>query len=175
MENKLAEFIETNNANLDALESKCISRRLKRELINMYKLYDNIHVHLIQTSTVCSIIVNETVSGKRVCYKFEITYNYPFVCPNVFLNNHKYNNFLISNQNYEFADIKKMAGIHCFCCESITSLCKDKWSCRNTLQDIITEIKFFKNIKRKIILKLLIDKIKYKYLLCDIDIATWIF
>lgn len=173
MENK-TDLIETNNAKIDSIENKCISKRLKRELSIMYKLYEEIYV-VIENENQCTVIIYEFLNEKRISYKFIITKHYPFICPTVFLNNKMYIEFLISNQNQHFDDFKKIAGIDCLCCESITSLCKDKWSCRNTLQDIIVEMNHFKNIKRNIVLKLLLDKIKYKYLITDINLGCWVF
>ena len=94
MENK-TDLIENNNLKLQSLNFKCISRRLKREFISMYKLYDEILIEESLTSdNVINVIVYELVDSKRVCYKFFIKNNYPFVCPAIFLNNRPNKTFL---------------------------------------------------------------------------------
>jgi hypothetical protein len=163
MENKL-DIIENNNFILDTLSiSKCISRRLKRETSIMCQLYQEINVELTQKSN--EICVN--VHDFGISYKFIIGLNYPFVCPIVFLNNRKYKQILVSKTNYEITYLKKLTGIDCLCCNSLT--CSEKWAPNNNLNDIINEIKYFKKIKRDLVFKILTDKIKVKYLNSDIE------
>lgn len=169
MEKKL-DIIENNNFILDTLSiSKCISRRLKREFSIMCKLYQKVYVELTQKSN--EICVNVYDFG--ISYKFTIGINYPFVCPTVFLNNHKYKQILANKTNYEITYLKKLTGIDCLCCNSLT--CSEKWAPNNNLNDIINEIKYFKKIKRDLVFKIITDKIKEKYLNSDIDLISWLF
>ena len=163
-------MMEKNNYILDSLtSSKCISRRLKREFISMYDLYQEINVELTQKPN--EICVNVYDFG--VSYKFIIGVNYPFVCPTVFLNNRNYKQILGSKTNYEITYLKKLTGVDCLCCRSLT--CSEKWAPNNKLNDIINEIKYFKKIKRDLVFKILTDKIKDKYLNSDIDLISWLF
>jgi len=57
--------------------------------------------------------------------------NYPFRCPNININNHKYLN-LISKKC-----LKSSNYYRCLCCESIT--CANNWSPMNQMIDIINE------------------------------------
>jgi hypothetical protein len=169
MENKL-DIIENNNFILDTLSiSKCISRRLKREISIMCQIYQEINVELTQKSN--EICVN--VHDFGISYKFIIGLNYPFVCPTVFLNNRKYKQILTNKTNYEITYLKKLTGVDCLCCNSLT--CSEKWAPNNKLNDIINEIKYFKKIKRDLVFKILTDKIKVKYLNSDIDLISWLF
>jgi hypothetical protein len=173
MEDK-TDLIENNKLKLQSLNSKCISRRLQREFISMYKLYDEIQIEeSLTTENFINVIVYELVDNKIVCYKFLIKNNYPFVCPTVFLNNRTYKSFLYGKTKYEDIHLKKIAGLTCLCCRSLT--CTDNWSPRHTLTNIIDEIKYYKKIKKGLVLKIITDKIKFKYLIEDIDLFTWVF
>lgn len=165
------ELIQNNNFILQMVQSKCISKRLNRELISMYKLYDEVNIELNQNSNEICVNVYEIVDNKKVWYKFAISPNYPFVCPSVFLNNHKYKSLLASKTSYEITYLKKLKGIDCFCCSSLT--CSNNWAPSSKLNDIINEIKYFKKMKKDLILKIFADKIKLKYLVADIDLDSW--
>jgi hypothetical protein len=172
MEEK-TDLIENNNLKLELLNIKCTSKRLKREFISMYKLYDEVFVELIPNSNEFNVIVYEFIDNKRVCYKFVIGINYPFVAPTIFLNYRTYRNFLFNKTSYEAIHLKKLKGINCLCCHSLT--CTSNWSPRHTLTNIIDEIKYYKKIKKHLVLKIMMDIIKRKYLIDDIDLASWLF
>ena len=172
MENK-AHLIENNNSKLDNIFSKTISRRLKKELLNMYELYETVIVELIQNSENFHIIVYETKENKQICYTFLISVNYPFVCPTVFLNNYAYKRLLISATNYEMQSLKTLTGLDCLCCQSLT--CSINWSPGYMLENIMNEINTYKQIKRNIVLKICANKIIRKYLIEDINLDCWLF
>jgi len=172
MENK-TDLIENNNLKLELLSSKCVSRRLKREFISMYKLYDKIMIESNQITSAFNVIVYELIDNKSVCYKFTINHNYPFIAPIVFLNNRTYKTFLCGKTKYEDIHLKKFTGLNCLCCASLT--CLDNWSPRHTLTNLIDEIKYYKKIKRDLVFKIITDVIKFKYLIDDIDLASWLF
>lgn len=187
MENK-TNLIDKNNYNLDLVVSKNIAKRIQRELTAMYKLYDVVTVELSIKSKDCIITVHELVYGKINCYKFCINNNYPFSCPTVFLNNQPYLKLLSNLTAYEkqpysnalsnktkckISNLKNLTGFDCLCCSSIT--CRNNWSPCCVLTNIIDEIQHFKKIKKNLVLKIFADKIKYKYLIEDIDLDSWLF
>ena len=150
-----------------------IYRRLQRELTSMSKFYDEFTIEEGKTSGEINVIIYELIDNKIVCYKFVINQNYPFVCPAVFLNNRPYKSFLYGKTNYEYINLKKNFGIECLCCESLT--CNANWSPKETLNNIINEIKHYKKIKKNLVYKIIIDIIKRKYLIEDIDLTSWFF
>lgn len=172
MENK-TDLIKNNNSNIDLFASNCISKRLKREFINMYNLYDEVIVELSQKPNILNVVVYEYIDKKRVCYKFDINMNYPFHSPVVFLNNTPYITFLLHKTKYEEKYLKKLNGVDCLCCSSIT--CHYNWYPKNTLNDVIKEIKYYKKVKKDLVLKILLDKIKLQYLIDDIELEGWLF
>jgi len=172
MENN-ADLIKNNNLKMESLTLKSIYRRLQRDLTSMYKLYDKITVEEGNTSNEFNVIIYELVDEKIICYKFVIKHNYPFACPAVFLNNRPYKSFLFGKTNYEYINLKKNFGIDCLCCESLT--CNENWSPKQTLNSIIDEIKHYKKIKKNLVFKIIIDIIKRKYLIEDVDLTSWLF
>ena len=172
MENN-TEMIEKNNSNLDALINKSITRRVRKELQNMYKLHHEVIVELIQNSSNFHIIVNDTKEGKKICYKFLINSNYPFVCPTVFFNNYAYKRLLVGITNYEMKNLRTLIWMDCFCCQSLT--CSNNWSPGYMLSNIISEINCYKQLKRDITLKIIANIISRKYLVEDIKLDCWLF
>ena len=162
-----------NTLKIDKILSKTISKRLKKELQNLHNLYHEIDVELIPNSENLYIIVYDFNEGKKVCFKFLISVNYPFVCPTVFFNNFAYKRLLICVNNYETKNLKDISGYDCLCCQSIT--CGANWSPGYMLTNIINEINIYKKIKRDILLKMFADKIKRKYLIEDIDLDCLLF
>jgi hypothetical protein len=63
--------------------------------------------------------------------------------------------------------------IRCFCCKTI--LCGDNWVPSFTLKNILEETEHFKNICRDISHIIIINVIKRKYLIDDININDWLF
>ena len=173
----LSDTVKNNNKRLETFTSYCAGKRIKRELDNMYKIYDDIIVEFIQGKTIeedfLNIYVYETINNKRICYKFNVGINYPFRCPTINLNKHKYKQLLCTKTMYETINLKKHFDKDCLCCTSIT--CSVNWSPGNTLCDLINEIKYFKNIKKSLVFKIFIKYIKLKYLIEDIDIDSFLF
>ena len=58
------------------------------------------------------------------------------------------------------------------CC--FTMLCYNNWTPSNTILKIIKQISELMNEKQMIYKTLLIDRIKYQYLIDDIDIESWL-
>lgn len=99
--------------------------------------------------------------------------NYPFRAPKVQINFRPYYDFLKISSSKFTESLKKIHNIRCLCCSTIT--CGDKWSPALTTSRIIEEIRRFKGYKRDLINKLLADKIKFRYLIDDIDLDSWLF
>lgn len=106
-------------------------------------------------------------------YKFVITSNYPFVPPKLSINE-KLISFNHNLENQLFNEtLKKYTGIQCFCCETI--LCSNNWNPGFTFIHIIDDINKYKNARLQVIHRLIIDIIKIKYLIDDINIVEWLY
>jgi hypothetical protein len=150
----------------------CIKKRIKKELEMLYKLYNDVTVSLYEKTFKVSIC--EITNKNKQKYEFIIPECYPFVCPQILYQGFPYIEFLKLNRTLtEYAVIKKITGQNCFCCHSLN--CRDNWSPSTTIQKIIEEIHKIKNYKRLMIYKIIADKIKFKYLIEDIDLDSWLF
>lgn len=106
-------------------------------------------------------------------YKFIIPYNYPFKHPKLYIDN-KYINFKHNTMNSEFCKkLKQYTGIQCFCCETI--LCSNNWSPGFTMISVLEEIDKYREARHQIAVRIIIDVIKRKYLIDDINIIEWLY
>ena len=148
--------------------STTLKRRLRRECETMIPKYDEIKVEYKSNTEILVV-----VTKKRNIYTFNIPLNYPFSVPDVNLNGKNIYTFFDLRSNRFKKVLKYITGMDCLCCNSF--LCRDNWSPSITIDKIINQIEEYHNIKHLIISKLLMDKIKYKYLNRDIDLDSWLF
>lgn len=167
-----SDLVKKNDEILQSYGSKCINRRIKKELEPLYNMYDDITISI--NSNKLKVGICKINDKKKQQYDFEICENYPFRPPKIFYQNRPYSDFLkINYSKNELSLVKKITGNECLCCSSLN--CRDNWTPAITLQKIILDINRVKILKRNIINKLLADKIKYKYLIDDIDLDSWLF
>ena len=163
----MSEFIQSHLAKLG---SKTLTRRIRREYEQLEQQCESIAVELNENQNLSFTI---TRKGDTDQYKFILHNEYPFVQPTVFINDKPYISFL-NLRSFRFNNmLKYVSGFHCLCCNSICF--KQQWSPAYTIKRIMSEIDKYKQIKRNIILKLLADQIKDKYLISDIDLDSWLF
>ena len=145
-----------------------INRRIKRECLTMRDKYDEIIVEY-------TIHGNILVSFKKLqnTYLFNIPSNYPFTSPRLYINGMEHNRFFNLASNRFTSVLKYISGLDCLCCHSL--LCKNNWSPAVTMEHVINEMEEYKNYKYLIFIKLILDKIKKKYLNRDIDLDSWLF
>jgi ubiquitin-protein ligase len=114
---------------------------------------------------------NNIRDNKHYC--FYIPKYYPFKPPKMTINNKPIGFYHKVNSN-EFRDnLKKYTGIECFCCETI--LCPHNWGPVCTIKDIIFDIQKFANATHQIIIRIIVDVIKRKFLNTDIPIIEWLY
>jgi predicted peptidase len=70
-------------------------------------------------------------------------------------------------------NLKKYTGIQCFCCETI--LCSDNWSPAFTMNHVINDIDKCKDARHQVIIRIIVDVIKRKYLIDDTNIIEWLY
>lgn len=106
-------------------------------------------------------------------YKFVVSNNYPFKSPKIFINN-KSISFYHQIQNLDFSRaLKKYTGIECFCCETI--LCSNNWNHAFTFTNVLDDINRYKDARRQIVVRIIIEVIKRKYLNNDTNIIEWLY
>ena len=167
-----SDIIQHNDHILQNFSTNCIRKRIKKELEMLYKLYNDITISSYNKTIKISIC--ELIDNKKQKYEFIIPESYPFKGPQILYQGIPYIEFLKLNRTLtEYMVIKKITGNNCFCCHSLN--CSDNWSPAITIQKIIEEIYKIKNYKRLMIYKMIVDKIKFKYLIEDIDLDCWLF
>jgi len=119
----------------------------------------------------CIINVFCKVNNKN--YKFIILNSFPFIPPKLEIQCKPYSYYL-DFYSIQFKHLYfKHKGIPCFCC--ITKTCVNNWSPSITFVDIIEETIHFHNECREIAHMVIVNVIKRKYLIDDIDIFSWLY
>lgn len=166
---------------LSTILNGCLRRRIKREIDKLIELEickDNIvwlkpninHQHNNLNTYTISF---NNIKNNNYYYEFVLSQDYPFKSPKLIINSKHYSHYLkIQNNQFRNALIKYNF-IDCFCCESI--LCGNNWTPHYQLTNILSESYKFKNICREIAYRIIINAIKLKYLVYDINIAEWLF
>lgn len=156
------------------IEIPLIAKRIKRELQEMKQrgfFRNDSDVDIIKKS------LNERefhliMKTNGRLYTFRIPHNYPFHAPKFFLNNKPYSHYF-KFKSSEFRDkFYKNQCKNCFCCQSI--LCCDNWGPHLNISKIIEEVNTLYNDCRKIVDTIIIDVIKRKYLIDDVNILEWL-
>jgi hypothetical protein len=164
---------------LDMITSNPIRRRLEREFVNLVSLDliypETVMVELCENkmSHYPSFLVSFVKIKGHMYFEFIVNINYPFTPPKLNINFRPYLHYL----NFKSSHFKEMLftykKIRCFCCKTI--LCGDNWVPSLTLKNILEETEHFKNICRDISHIIIINVIKRKYLIDDININDWLF
>lgn len=152
-----------------------LKKRLINEVKNLLIMGYCIDIFFIDDNEKLLILIFNDINSKTK-YTFQINHNYPFKQPKLFINSIPYENLLstcCSSNNIFSKLLLKITGISCLCCHSIT--CGNNWTPIFSLKNIILETIQYKQYVRHVINKILADKIKYKYLIKDIDLDCWLF
>jgi ubiquitin-protein ligase len=166
MEEQIKKYLNNEN-----IESKFILNRLLRESIYFEQYFNSLSVS--SHNNYYHILVKDKNNYKYNEYCFILDNNYPFKPPKLLINNINYKKFCMRSSNLYYDLFYKISGIRCMCCYNL--LAYDKWSPGNKLVDVIKEINTFRQYKKNLIYKIMVDKIKNKYLINDIDLESWLF
>lgn len=154
------------------IKSKTMAKRLKRELNIVVDSYDILQVDFtIKGELKIFFQKKKDNFFTIICLTFSDCY--PFLPPKITINEKSYFDCLRLKSIRFNSVLKYLNGLNCLCCSSF--LCRDHWSPAFTINKIFLEIEEFKQIKRNIVRKLLLDKVKEKYLVKDIDLDSWLF
>jgi len=145
----------------------------KKRIINEYcKLFGVSNIKWGLSKDIKIIISFEKWhNNKNIQYKF-LLINYPFNAPIIYVNNVILKNCLTMSSKHVTL-LKRWKNIGCLCCNScLTSI---GWSANISFNQIITEIERLLEIINGIHIMEIIEIIKNKYLIFDIDIFSWIY
>ena len=167
------EKINSNNLlPLELITNPVIKKRISREIIMLDEKYLSIFFYIDENMKLpVLMIVDEKFKNNNI-YSIIFNNNYPFVSPIVKINFACYYHFLKLN-NLSLQILKKIHYKDCLCCSSI--LCSNNWSPTCTINNIIKEIRKNKSYKRDIMYKIMMNRIKDKYLIEDINLDSWLF
>jgi len=165
---------EPNKNAISSINIKCIKSRLTREYNDLYTKYPNsiIYVYNNEELKQVSFSIRIDEGTKIQNYVFIIDDKYPFYPPRLLYNEHPYSDFLKLPSPRFGNYLKKLFNKNCLCCASLD--CKYNWSPGVNLSMIINDVNNMRIYKRSIIHSILIDQVKDKYLIDDIDILTYI-
>jgi ubiquitin-protein ligase len=168
---------------LSIIRNQPMRKRLTRELISLINNNDN-PIYLIDVNCNTNTNINQhyknfpysinlyEINTGRI-YEIILGDSYPFGPPKLNINYKPYSDyFKFSSLTFKEA-LYKYKKIRCFCCETIT--CGDNWSPALTIQRIINEFHKFGNYCREISHRVIIDVIKRKYLISDINLLEWLY
>jgi len=145
-------------------------KRILNEVSDIFLNHNNVKLEYSDNRKIiiCSKIKNYLIN-------IELEYSYPFVPPTVKIDNmyifdfYKFPGMRMNN----IMNDSQLSNIVCFCCTSFLN--KRNWSPCRKMNKIIDEIIEIINLKKKIYFKILIDKIKDKYLINDINLFQYLF
>ena len=147
---------------------KYLAKRVQRECLMVRDKYDEICVEYNNNQE-----LSVTFKNKYNQYSFYLSKPYPFVPPRVTVDKLSQNElFHIRTKRFQTI-LKYISGLDCLCCHSY--LCRNNWSPTVPLSKVISQIDEYRNIKKNIALKIIIDQIKLKYLNRYIDLDSWVF
>lgn len=162
---------------IDSIKETCLKNRIKNEYKELVNLYTNatnkyeIFVSYDPITTQVTITLFETKYNNE--YTFIVDKKYPFQPPTFHFNNRPYSYYL-KLPSQKFTDhLKKFTNKACLCCSSLS--CKYNWSPGIKLKMFIDELNKTRQHKRNIVYKILAENIKYKYLIDDIDLDSFLF
>lgn len=115
-----------------------------------------------------------TVDNNNNTYEILLTVDYPFKPPkHIYVNKVNYNKILVISEEKIKKYLFKYYGIKCLCCYSIIN--NNNWTPIRFLCNIINDIDQVLNIKKNLYIKILCDKIKYKYGFQYLNIEEYLF
>ena len=162
---------------LDLIPIKSLRKRLDREIREIISLgiCSNINI-MVETLNTYNPITTYNIGFTQITdnqyYEFIISTDYPFKPPKLIMNTTPYSNYFKFESDAFKKTLFRYNGMNCFCCESI--LCWGNWTPHYKIISILDEVKQFKQICRDISYRIIIDVIKRKYLVNDINITEWI-
>lgn len=156
------------------METNRVLKRIKREveqlITSKFCIENQVEIKNIDNGEYNVIITN--LFDKKTC-EFKMSSNHPFKPPKLFIDNRLISfHHKINSENFRNSLIKH-TGIDCFCCETI--LCGNNWSPQFTLKDVICDIYKYRDARHQVIIRIIVDVIKRKYLVDDINIIEWLY
>lgn len=146
-----------------------ISRRIKNES-RIWENRINECYNILEDENKIEVCIFDIGYVNYLFLIFEISFEYPFKPPKIYLNGKDFKMFLRTGTIFR-NDLKKIVGSDCLCCASI--ICN--WGPTLSIINIVEEIKSFLKIKLKLIEIFFVRKLinKIPLVLCE-NIITYL-
>ena len=159
---------------MESVNSNRILKRIKREVEQLISsnicIEEQVEIKNIDNDEY-NVIIKNLID--KTNYEFKMSSHHPFKPPKLFINS-KLVNFHHKIISEQFRNsLVKYTGIECFCCETI--LCSNNWSPQFTLKNIIHDIDKYRNARHQVVVRIIVDVIKRKYLIDDVNIIEWLY
>lgn len=148
--------------------SKVVNGRIKTEIKRSIDNYDEITCYYLEKKD-----IQITFKRKNNVYVFSVPPHYPFAPPKLTINGLDQQSFFNLASIRFTKTLIAVSGIDCLCCDSY--LCYNNWNAAKTMNQVIEQIEKYKTFKYLIFVKILIEKIKEKYLHRWIDLESWFY
>jgi len=165
-----------NIAPLEIIPNKILKKRLSNEILTLNE--DNISLFFYleeKNKTPVIQIIDEKYKNMNI-YKFFFYDTYPFSPPKLYINEEPYGKILsdkfLNLNKFISEKMRKFYSKNCLCCSSIT--CSNNWSPSFSINNLIKEIRQNRINRNEIIYVILINVIKKKYLIEDINLYKWL-
>ena len=160
---------QSNQMNTDlSVKARGISNRINSEILNLFNQSDFVSSERKGTSILIKVIKGENT------YEFDLQKDYPFKPPvNIRCNGNNYKRSL-HNYSENFRKIlKNKYHMECLCCNTV--LCGTNWTPACNSTHIINEMDKIIKIQKEIIIIILCDDIRSKYLCTFAEFEKYLF
>jgi hypothetical protein len=145
-----------------------ISNRINSEIINLFNQTDYVSSERKGTSVLIKVIKGENI------YEFAFQKDYPFKPPiNIKFNGDIYKKSLFNHCEKYRKILKNKYHMECLCCNTV--LCGTNWTPACNSSHIINEMDKITKIQKEVIIILVCDEIREKYLCTFAEFEKYLF
>jgi hypothetical protein len=155
-----------------------LTKRIQREIKTLVKFNicnseDDIEItEKMFHNTSIRIYIIEFISNKdNKSYKFKITSDYPFECPKLYINNKLFDFYEKSMKYGLLRTNQRYREMGCFTSQPIIT----QWKIHYIFMDLLRTYDACRESCRRIYFVIIVDIIKRKYLIDDINIIEWLY
>jgi hypothetical protein len=160
----MGEIMSEFNFNINDVQ--LIKKRINKEFSNMKLKEDE---YFINNNEVNIYFTNEL--KEDLLFTWKLSRYYPFRAPEFIINGKPYT-YYTRFYSYEFElEFYKKKGNKCFCCDTLLK----RWAPNILLHDLIKEYNNMRTECREIFDNIIVNIIKRKYLIDNINIMEWLY
>lgn len=160
---------QSNQMNIDlGIKAKGIANRINNEIANLFNQTDFVSSERKENAISIKIIKDKNI------YELDLEKDYPFKPPvNIKYNGNNYKKSLFNYSLKSKKILKSYYFMECLCCNTL--LCAGNWTPACNICHIINEIDKIKKIQKEIIIRILCDEIRVKYLCYFAEFEKYLF